>query len=226
MFSTVSFERLLEVTAKDLNEIKHSLGEVYGDDTIDPEVKHVALADAFKTIDDWSSYFNKFKEIQDSKLDELSRENDHLVDENKRLNNELNQLTTNYNKQSVLLGNMQATVDYLNKLVDAKNDSSNMVQVDLVEMIEKLEKAVNLIDENAKALSLSRKLKTEPRVNMHGAEHPRYRNDIDNNSLVADYKSGMILKDLSSKYKISIPGVRNRLIDLGVYKPVYKNNKH
>lgn len=222
MFSTVSFERLLEVTAKDLNEIKHSLGEVYGDDTIDPEVKHVALANAFKTIDDWSSYFNKFKEIQDSKLDELSRENDRLVDENKRLNNELNQLTTNYNKQSVLLGNMQATVEYLNKLVDTKNNSSNMVQVDLVEMIEKLEKAVNLIDENAKALSLSRKLKTEPRVNMHGEGHPRYRNDIDNDSLVADYKSGMILKDLSSKYKISIPGVRNRLIDLGVYEPVYK----
>lgn len=222
MFSTVSFERLLEVTAKDLNEIKHSLGEVYGDDTIDPEVKHAALADAFKTIDDWSSYFNKFKEIQDSKLDELSRENDHLVDENKRLNNELNQLTTNYNKQSVLLGNMQATVDYLNKLVDAKNNYSNMVQVDLVEMIESLEKAVNLIDENAKALSLSKKLKTEPRVNMHGEEHPRYRHDIDNDSLVADYKSGMILKDLSSKYKISIPGVRNRLIDLGVYEPVYK----
>ena len=222
MFSTVSFERLLEVTAKDLDEIKHSLGEVYGDDTIDPEVKHVALADAFKTIDDWSSYFNKFKEIQDSKLDELSRENDHLVDENKRLNNELNQLTTNYNKQSVLLGNMQATVEYLNKLVDAKNNSSNMVQVDLVEMIESLEKAVNLINENAKALSLSKKLKDEPRVNMHGEEHPRYRNDIDNDSLVADYKSGMILKDLSSKYKISIPGVRNRLIDLGVYEPVYK----
>ena len=222
MFSTVSFERLLEVTAKDLNEIKHNLGEVYGDDTIDPEVKHVALADAFKTIDDWSSYFNKFKEIQDSKLDELSRENDHLVDENKRLNNELNQLTTNYNKQSILLGNTQATVEYLNKLVDAKNNSSNMVQVDLVEMIEKLEKAVNLIDENAKALSLSKKLKTEPRVNMHGKDHPRYRNDIDNDSLVADYKSGMILKDLSSKYKISIPGVRNRLIDLGVYEPVYK----
>lgn len=222
MFSTVSFERLLEVTAKDLDEIKHSLGEVYGDDTIDPEVKHVALADAFKTIDDWSSYFNKFKEIQDSKLDELSRENDHLVDENKRLNNELNQLTINYNKQSVLLGNMQATVDYLNKLVEAKNNSSNMVQVDLVEMIESLEKAVNLINENAKALSLSKKLKDEPRVNMHGEEHPRYRNDIDNDSLVADYKSGMILKDLSSKYKISIPGVRNRLIDLGVYEPVYK----
>lgn len=222
MFSTVSFERLLEVTAKDLNEIKHSLGEVYGDDTIDPEVKHVALADAFKTIDDWSSYFNKFKEIQDSKLDELSRENDHLVDENKRLKNELNQLNTNYNKQSVLLGNMQATVDYLNKLVEARNSNSNMVQVDLVEMIESLEKAVNLIDENAKALSLSKKLKAEPRVNMHGEEHPRYRNDIDNDSLVADYKSGMILKDLSSKYKISIPGVRNRLIDLGVYEPVYK----
>ena len=50
------------------------------------------------------------------------------------------------------------------------------------------------------------------------------RNDIDNNSLIADYKSGMILKDLSEKYHISIPGIRNRLMDLGVYKQVYKKN--
>ena len=91
-------------------------------------------------------------------------------------------------------------------------------------MIESLEKAVNLIDDNAKALSLSRKLKTEPKVNMHGEEHPRYNKYIDNDNLIADYKSGMILKDLSKKYKISIPGVRNRLMDLGVYKQVYKKN--
>lgn len=197
MFSTVSFERLLEVTAKDLNEIKHNLGEVYGDDTIDPEVKHVALADAFKTIDDWSSYFNKFKEIQDSKLDELSRENDHLVDENKRLNNELNQLTTNYNKQSVLLGNMQATVDYLNKLVEARNNSSNMVQVDLVEMIEKLEAIANSYESAIKAAEHRAAMKTFNKRVASGEVKPAKRADISDEYIIENVTNGV------SAYKIA-----------------------
>lgn len=197
MFSTVSFERLLEVTAKDLNEIKHSLGEVYGDDTIDPEVKHVALADAFKTIDDWSSYFNNFKEIQDSKLDELSRENNRLVDENKRLNNELNQLTTNYNKQSVLLGNMQATVDYLNKLVEARNNNSNMVQVDLVEMIEKLEAIANSYESAIKAAEHRAAMKTFNKRVASGEVKPAKRADISDEYIIENVNNGI------SAYKIA-----------------------
>lgn len=197
MFSTVSFERLLEVTAKDLNEIKHNLGEVYGDDTIDPEVKHVALANAFKTIDDWSSYFNKFKEIQDSKLDELSRENDHLVDENKRLNNELNQLTTNYNKQSVLLGNMQATVEYLNKLVDDKNNSSNMVQADLVEMIKKLEAIANSYESAIKAAEHRAAMKTFNKRVASGEVKPAKRADISDEYIIENVNNGV------SAYKIA-----------------------
>lgn len=197
MFSTVSFERLLEVTAKDLNEIKHNLGEVYGDDTIDPEVKHVALADAFKTIDDWSSYFNKFKEIQDSKLDELSRENDHLVDENKRLNNELNQLTTNYNKQSVLLGNTQATVEYMNKLVEARNNNSNMVQVDLVEMIEKLEAIANSYESAIKAAEHRAAMKTFNKRVASGEVKPAKRADISDEYIIENVTNGV------SAYKIA-----------------------
>ena len=222
MFDTISFEKLLQVTADDLAIIKDNIGVVYMDETIPSDVKCAALADAFNTIESWSYYFNKFKEIQESKLDELNRANASLVNENKKLNNELNRITDEYNKQTELVGQLQGRLEMMNEVIKAKDNNSNMVQVDLVEMIESLEKAVNLIDENAKALSLSKKLKTEPRVNMHGEEHPRYRNDIDNDSLIADYKSGMILKDLSSKYGISIPGVRNRLIDLGVYKQVYK----
>lgn len=197
MFGTISFERLLEVTAKDLDEIKHNLGEVYGDDTIDPEVRCTALADAFKTIDDWSSYFNKFKGIQDSKLDELSRENDHLADENKRLNNELNKLTTNYNKQSVILGNMQATIDYLNKLVDAKNNSSNMVQVDIVEMVEKLEAIANSYESAIKAAEHRAAMKTFNKRVASGEVKPAKRADISDEYIIENVNNGV------SAYKIA-----------------------
>ena len=85
-----------------------------------------------------------------------------------------------------------------------------------------LAEAIKLVNDNSKALSMSKKMKEEPRVNMHGAEHPRYDLSIDNTKLIEDYNSGMILKELSNKYKMSIPGIRNRLMDLGVYKQVYK----
>ena len=224
MFNTISFERLLEVTADDLNAIRDNLGAAYMNETIDSETKNVALATAFNTIDSWSSYFSKFKEIQESKLDELNRANASLVVENKKLANENSKLKEDLVMLNEKINNANYKIGALQATLEARNNNSNLVSVDLVEMIESLEKAVNLIDDNAKALTLSKKLKTEPNVNKHGAEHPRYRNDIDNDSLVADYQSGMILKDLSKKYKISIPGIRNRLMDLGVYKQVYKKN--
>jgi hypothetical protein len=225
MFNIISFEKLLQVTADDLAVIKENFGRVYMDDSLSDDTKIVLLAEAFNTIDDWCTYFNRFKEIQDSKLVELNNENIRLKEENSRLNNELDEIVKKFNGQSRRIGELNAKVEYLNELINAKNTTSNMVQVDLVEMIEKLDNVANLINENAKALSLSRKLKNEPRVNMHGAGHPRYVKKFKNEDLINDYESGMILKDLADKYGLSIPGIRNRLIDLGVYKNKYNTNK-
>jgi hypothetical protein len=96
-------------------------------------------------------------------------------------------------------------------------------------LIDTLQEAVDLINENAQALSLSRKLKTE---SLKGKSHPRYRDDVDNDSLIKDYlesvenresgKKYMTLKELGEKYNMTIQGVKNRLTDLGVYKSVYK----
>ena len=124
MFDTISFEKLLEVTVDDLTKIRDNLGAIYMYEKIPSDAKYVALANAFKTINEWTSYFGRFKEIQDSKLDELKNENISLANENKRLNNELNKLTNNYNEQSVLLGKMQATVEYMNKLIEINGLSS------------------------------------------------------------------------------------------------------
>ena len=109
----------------------------------------------------------------------------------------------------------------VNELIRLNKELTKERETNLI-MAERLEKAIDLINENAQALSLSKKLKSEPRVNMHGEQHPRYITSIDNQELIKDYQSGMILKDLGAKYKMSPQGVRNRLIDLGVYKSVYK----
>ena len=214
----ISIEKLLERTDNDVTDVTQSITDAYSlagslDYSNVKDAILLNLANAFTVLSDWQKYYHHFNEI----VVNINNDNDKLIDTNDKLAKKVEE-------QSVLINKLQTELSIANELINQKNNSSNMVQVDLVEMIESLEKAVNLIDDNAKALTLSKKLKTEPRVNMHGEEHPRYRNDIDNNSLIADYQSGMILKDLSEKYHISIPGIRNRLMDLGVYKQVYKKN--
>ena len=223
----ISIEKLLERTDNDITDVTQSITDAYSlagclDSSDIKDAILLNLAHAFTVLSDWQKYYHHFNEI----VVNINNNSDELININNKLDKKVKE-------QSVLISQLQTKLSVANELINQKNNSSNMVQVDLVEMINTLDGAVQsindivgLVDENVKALSLSKKLKTEPRVNMHGKEHPRYRNDIDNDSLVADYKSGMILKDLSSKYGISIPGVRNRLIDLGVYEPVYKNNKH
>ena len=224
MFDTISFERLLEVTAEDLTEIRDNLGAVYMDETINSETKNVALATAFNTIDSWSSYFGKFKEIQESKLDELNRANASLVNENKKLASENSKLKEDLAMLNEKMNNANYKIGTLQATLEARNDNSNMIQVDIVEMIESLEKAVNLIEENAKTISTATHMK-----NRHigsGDEHPAYRQDVDSKALIDDYQSGKLnLKELAEKYDMTSPGLRDRLIKLGVYKSVYKSHK-
>ena len=221
----ISIEKLLERTDNDVTDVTQSITDAYslagGLDSSDiKDAILLNLANAFTVLSDWQKYYHHFNEI----VVNINNDSDKLIDTNDKLAKKVEE-------QSVLINKLQTELSIANELINQKNNSSNMVQVDLVEMIEKLDGAVQsingivgLVDENVKSIALSHKLKTTPRVNMHGEEHPRYRNDIDNNSLIADYQSGMILKDLSEKYHISIPGIRNRLMDLGVYKQVYKKN--
>lgn len=242
-WNTVSYERLLEVTDKDLEVIKHNLGEVYaGAQSVQgykviSEGDFAEIANAFSVIEDWSNYYHKHKDIQDSKLEELTTENSRLTSENKDLRLKVNELIRQLNNQNVTLGQLQGRLEMMNEVIKAKDNNSNMVSVSLVDMVETLEKAVNLIDENAKALTLSKKLKTEPNVNKHGAEHPKFKDSVKNEDLVADYKELLkyneehpeeqkaVLRELAEKYGLSIPGIRNRLIALGEYQARYNTNR-
>lgn len=211
MFNVISFERLLEVTAEDLAIIRENFGAVYMDETIKPEVKYVMLAEAFKTIDSWSSYYNRFKEIQDSKLDELNRENARLVDENKRLNKELDKIVKNYNEQSVLLGDMQARIEMYDELVKAKDNSSNMVSVDIVELVETLEKALNTIDENAKVITQTKKVKSK------GELAPAFNTEVRTEDIIKAYQLGETPNQIANKCGMTQSAIIYRLKQAGVY---------
>lgn len=197
MFNRISFEKLLEVTADDLAVIKDNLGTVYMDETIKPDVKYVMLAEAFNTVDHWSYYFNRFKEIQDSKLEELSKENARLVSENKKLNAELNDLINKLNKCHGKIGMLQERLVHKDSLIEAQDSSSNMVQVDLVEMIEKLEAIADSYESAIKAAEHKAAMKTFNKRVASGEVKPAKRADISDEYIIENVKNGV------SAYKIA-----------------------
>ena len=213
----ITMTRLAERTASDLADTLSNLEPVYI--ALDTRVKQgdtelqgllVSVANAFSTLTEWSEYYNHFNEIvvkdynyyknlansRKEEINRLQKDNQKFLMENQALKDRY-ESNNNYQK---LLDTISGQVDGLGILAEA----------------------IKLVNDNSKALSMSKKMKEEPRVNMHGAGHPRYDLSIDNEKLIEDYESGMKLKDLSNKYKLSIPGIRNRLMDLGVYKQVYK----
>lgn len=127
-----------------------------------------------------------------------------------------------------MLNKLSEDVNRLENKVDSLNDSVSKLDntekdKEIADRINKLDKTIDMIDENAKALTFSRKLTNKELVgDMKGDKHPRYKNNVNNDELIKDYESGMILRELSEKYGMTIQGIKNRLISLGVYRKVYK----
>lgn len=196
-WSTISFERLLEITDKDLDVIKENLGIVYGDETVPVEVKYAALAEAFATIKEWSDYYSRYKDVQDSEIERLSNSNAILLQDNKRLNNELNIITDKYNKQTELVGQLQGRLEMMDEVIKAKDTNSNMMQVDLVEMIEKLETIADSYESAIKAAEHKAAMKTFNKRVASGEVKPAKRADISDEYIIEQYKNG------ASAYKIA-----------------------
>ena len=140
---------------------------------------------------------------------------DELNNVNSKLDNNIDNISgiKDYtNDISRLENKVDSLTDSVNKLEDTEKD----------EKIAELNGAIQMIKDNVNTITYHYKTKEKGRNNMHGKEHPRYNKLIDDNELIEDYKSGMILRELSAKYGMSIPGIRSRLIFLGVYKDVYK----
>ena len=122
-----------------------------------------------------------------------------------------------------MLNKLSEDVNRIENKVDSLTDSVNKLEdTEKDEKIAELNAAVQMVKDNVNTITYHYKTKEKGRANMHGKEHPRYNKLIDDNELIEDYKSGMILRELSAKYDMSIPGIRSRLIFLGVYKNVYK----
>lgn len=87
-------------------------------------------------------------------------------------------------------------------------------------LVNRANQLFDLVEENVKSLAVSVKLKTEDKRGKAGIESNRYNRSVNNTDLTNDYISSgyVITDDMVKKYKMTKPGLRSRLISLGVYK--------
>ena len=205
MFETISFERLLEVTDKDLDVIKENLGVVYGDETIPAEVKYASLAEAFATIKEWSDYYSRYKDIQDSKLEELTKENAHLASENKLLKQQLNSLKDASTETAIL----KERIKYLEEIINMKDNNSNLVSIDLIDRLDSLDEAIKIIKDNAKTIAYKGNVKEFK---------PAKRIDISDDDIRDRYLGGETAYKIAKDCGLTAGAIVYRLKQMGIYK--------
>ena len=210
MFNTITISKLLEKTNEQLSQATELLVEAYSihnseQSEISQDLLNARLADAVNKFRDWSAYYNMYTEL----IDNEKEQSQLLVIENNNLKKQIN--------------DKDAQIDNLMNIIKASHNNDNE-RIELAEAVETMNSALKLINENAKTISTATHMK-----NRHigsGNEHPAYRQDVDSKALIDDYNSGKFnLKELAEKYGMTSPGLRDRLIKLGVYKSVYKSHK-
>lgn len=210
MFNSIKISKLLEKTSEQLEGATEYLKEAMCTDNGD--IFKVALTNAFAIFEDWSSYYKRYTEL----IDDEKEQSELLVIENSNLKKQLNDKDKQINQ-------LQSLVDNLNSIIKSYHENDD-TRIELAETRDVLQIALNTINENAKVITTATHMK-----NRHigsGNEHPAYRQDVDSKALIDDYNSGKFnLKELAEKYDMTSPGLRDRLIKLGVYKSVYKSHK-
>lgn len=210
MFNAITISKLLEKTNEQLSEATELLVETYSinnseQSEVSQSLLNARLADAVNKFRDWSAYYNRYTEL----IDDEKEQSQLLVIENNNLKKQIN--------------DKNAQIANLMNIIKASHNNDNE-RIELAEAVEAMNSALKLINENAKTISTATHMK-----NRHigsGDKHPAYRQDVDSKALIDDYNSGKFnLKELAEKYDMTSPGLRDRLIKLGVYKSVYKSHK-
>ena len=144
-----------------------------------------------------------------------------------KLNNVNSELNNNIDKISKIK-DYESNFKELKEKVDCLNDSINKLDdTEKDEKIAELNDIIQMVKDNAKVMAVSQSchIRKINKKEMHGKDNPRYNLSVDDNELIKDYEDGMILRELSEKYDMTIPGIRARLINLGVYKKKYNTGK-
>lgn len=214
MFDKVSFEKMLSITANDMEKIRETLSCTMGNlDTITDEELQFVFTTVFLTVTDWSEYYSKFKEVTELKTNELNIENAQLKAENKLLKQQLSSLKDDSTETAVL----KERIKYLEEIINIKDNSSNLLPVDLVETLNKLD-IINTNFESAISAAQHDAARKVYRQRMSNGEvKPAKRFDVDDEVIKTEYLAGATPNAIAKQFGMTQPAIIYRLKKLGVY---------
>jgi molecular chaperone GrpE (heat shock protein) len=236
----ITLKTLLDKEVEALQQIKESLCETYYDEeTTQQYVSIAAVTSALTQVDYWCDYFSNVREISNSKVEKLNIENAQLKAENKLLKNKVSDLIEKNNKCHGKIGTLQSKVEYLSEVIKAKDNSSSMVSVDLVEKLDSLDEAIKIIKDKAKdnsssmvSVNLVKKLdsldeaikliednaKTLAYKGNVKAFKPAKRVDISDKDIKTKYEAGETAYKIAKDCGLTAGAIVYRLKQMGIYK--------
>lgn len=130
--------------------------------------------------------------------------------------NNINLSLTNINNK---IDSLSRDIEYIEEKTDTDSKIISQQSKQITEMKQQL--TLTIMKSENTILDAVYKNKSE-QANIATGRVPIAKRDIDEEQLKKSYSEGTTLKELSEKYNMSVPGIRNRLITLGVYQMKYK----
>ena len=210
------FKYIIDKTYSALQEVQESLNGPYQyldnlnriyKDKGKPSTKiESCLTDIASAVSVVSEYTDLMRGIDDEykmevldKMEAMEQERIQLTERIKLLEKEKDDLKEELKKKD------QSLLD-ISHIIAKFNDSMEIFN-------NRVNSAVNQIA--CKEYMQSDEFKNKDRK---GVKAPRYRQDVDNDAIIAKYESGTSVKKLAEQYKMTENGIRLRLKELGVWK--------
>ena len=214
MFDKVSFEKMLSITANDMEKIRDTLSCTMGNiDKITYDELQFALTTAFLTVTDWAEYYNKFKEVTELKTNELNIENAQLKTENKLLKQQLSSLKDDNTETAVL----KERIKYLEEIIKIKDNNSNLLPVDLIETLNKLDNINKNFESAISSAQHDAARKVYRQRVASGEVTPAKRLDVDDEVIKTEYLAGKTPNAIAKQFGMTQSAIIYRLKKLGIY---------
>lgn len=214
------FKYILDKTYSALQDVQESLNEPYKYlDNLNSIYKNKGkpstklescLTDIASAVSTVSEYTDLMRGIDDEYKTEVLDKMEAMEQERIQLTERIRLLEKeNIDLKAELSQSKNSLLDITNRYQNTVDKFNNNMEI----FNSKVLKATDSIAMNSYMKSEEYKNKDRK-----GVKAPRYRQDVDNDAIIAKYKSGTSIKELAEQYKMTENGMRLRLKELGVWR--------
>lgn len=197
-----NYSTILNKLDRELEILENRLDEVNKKPSVAEQVD--GLFDLAEEVEIFVRSWRSYTQTYNSLMENVEESNTKLTAENHELRGQLTLMQQELERMIKVVENTSQTKeDLILRACDIMDDFESSVE--------------NKTDVLAQSWAFTRKLKEGQKK---GKEHPHYRQDVNNEELIADYVANnhKISKQMVSKYGLTYQGLKSRLQSLGAYK--------